>query len=136
MATITPAPLVMKDCLVKIAADNYEAALSGITLTPTTPIFTFSGLTPTAKTTASGNADWAAQIDYVQDWDTGGSFSNYLHGNQGKTVSMEFTPKKGSGKKFLVDVTIVAGAVGGQANAMATTSVTLPCSTPVITPVV
>lgn len=133
MATITPVPLVMRDCLVKIAADNFEAALSGVTLTPTTPTFTFRGLTPTASYTAAGNADWAAQIDYVQDWDTAGSFSNYLLSNAGKTVSMAFTPKNKSGKLFTVDVTIIAGPVGGQTNALALSSVTLPAATPVVT---
>jgi hypothetical protein len=132
MANIVPVPLVMKDCLVKVATDNYEAALSGVTLTPTTPTFTFSGLTPTAKYTAAGNPDWLAAIDYVQDWDTVGSFSNYLHANQGKTVSMEFTPKAKSGKKFTVDVTIIAGAIGGAGGALASTSVSLPAGTPVV----
>ena len=132
MANIVPVPLVMKDCLVKVATDNYEAALSGVALTPTTPTFTFRGLTPTAVYPAVGNPDWAAQLDYVQDWDTAGSLSNYLQANQGKTVSMEFTPKAKSGKKFTVDVTIIAGPIGGQTNALATSSVTLPAGSPVV----
>lgn len=133
MATITPVPLVMKDCLVKIAADNFEASLSGVTLTPTTPTFVFTGLTPAAKYTAVGNPDWNAQLDYVQDWETAGSLSNYLLANIGKTVAMEFTPKSKTGKIFKSNVTILPGAVGGTGNALATSSVTLPSDTPVVT---
>lgn len=131
MAVITPVPLVMKDAIAKIAADNFEAALSGVTITPTTPTYTFKGIGKNANYTAVGDPDWVCQLDYVQDWDTPGSLANYLLANVGKTVAIEFTPKAKSGRIFKANVTIVPGAIGGQTNAMAMTSVSLPCDSPV-----
>jgi len=131
MATIAPKPLFMKDVLMKIGADNYEAGLSGVTFTPSSSPVTWGGLTPTSTFSDSPSPTWTAQLDYVQDWETTGSLSQYLFDNTGKSVVAEFTPKRGLGKKFTATVTLVAGPIGGTASAFATSSVTLGSTFPV-----
>lgn len=133
MSTIAVKPLVLKDVLLKIAADNYEKHVSGVTFVPSSSQIQWQGLTPDAAFTDVANATWAVTLNYVQDWETDDSLSQYLYENEGETVEMVFTPVKGAGKKtFTVNVTITPGQIGGEVNAYATTSVTLGSDKPVI----
>jgi hypothetical protein len=133
MAAIAVKPLVLKDVLLTVGDDNYEKHVSGVTFTPSSSTITWQGLSPDAKFTDVTAADWTVAVNYVQDWETEDSLSAYLFENEGETVSMTFTPSKGAGKKtFTADVTITPGAIGGEVNAYATTSVTLGSTKPVI----
>ncbi len=133
MGQIAVQPLVLKDALLKIAADNYEKHVSGVTFTPASSQISWAGLTPDAVFTDASAPTWTVTINYVQDWETADSLSQYLFENSGETVVMEFTPKAGTGNKtFTANVTIVPGAIGGDVNAYATTSVTLGSDKPVI----
>lgn len=129
MATITPKPLFLKDCLMQIATDNYEAGIAGVTITPPSPV-KFQGLTPTS-TFSETPAEWVCQLDYVQDWESTGSLSQYLLDNIGKQVTAVFTPKAKTGKKFTVTITIQPGPIGGPGGAFASASVSLSSSIPV-----
>lgn len=133
MATIAVKPLMLKDVLLTIEADNYEKHVSGVSFVPAAGTATWQGLTPEAVFTDVANATWTATLNYVQDWETNDSLAEYLFEHEGDTVTMVFTPVKGSGKKtFTADVTITPGTIGGEVNAYATTSVTLPSTKPVI----
>lgn len=133
MATIAVKPLMLKDVLLVIEADNYEKHVSGVSFVPTAAQATWQGLTPDATFTDVANATWAVTLNYVQDWDTANSLSEYLFENEGETVTMVFTPIKGTGKKtFTAQVTITPGQIGGEVNAYATTSVTLGSTKPVV----
>lgn len=133
MPTIEVKPLVLKDCIVTIGTDGYEKHLSGVSFTPTAAQINWNGLTPDAAFTDVASATWAATLNYVQDWETEDSLSQYLFEHEGETVPMVFTPVKGTGKKtFTADVTITPGAIGGEVNAYAATSVTLGSTKPVI----
>lgn len=120
-------PLFLKDCLVKVAADAFQAELSAVKFTPTASTATWKGLTPSSVHTAQGTATWVAELTYAQDWDTAASLSNYLHENEGQTKTFLFEPKAG-GVGFTVSVTITPGAIGGAVDAFAESSVTLPCA--------
>lgn len=133
MTTIAVKPLVLKDVLLKIAVDNYEKHVSGVMWVPTAAQIQWQGLTPEAVFTDVANATWALTLNYVQDWETEDSLSQYLFENEGETVEMVFTPVKGTGNKtFTAQVTITPGQIGGEVNAYATTSVTLGSTKPVI----
>lgn len=133
MSTIEVKPLVLKDVLLKIAADNYEKHVSGVMWVPSSPTASWQGLVPAASFTDTGTATYQLTLNYVQDWETDDSLAQYLHEHEGQTVEMVFTPVKGTGKKtFTADVTIVPGQIGGEVNAYATTSVTLGSTKPVI----
>ncbi|WP_144797705.1 hypothetical protein [Microbacterium paludicola] len=133
MASIAVKPLVLKDVTLTVGTDNYEKHVSSVTFTPSSSTITWQGLNPDAKFTDVTSADWTVAIEFVQDWETEDSFSQYLFENEGETETMVFTPKKGTGNKtFTADVTITPGAIGGTVNAYATTSVTLGSTKPVI----
>ncbi|MDR7113883.1 hypothetical protein J2X03_003785 [Microbacterium trichothecenolyticum] len=133
MTTIAVKPLVLKDVLLKIATDNYEKHVSGVSWVPTAAQIQWQGLTPDAVFSDVANATWALTLNYVQDWETEDSLAQYLFEHEGETIEMVFTPVKGTGKKtFTADVTITPGQIGGEVNAYATTSVTLGSTKPVI----
>lgn len=133
MATIAVKPLVLKDCIVKIGEDGYEKHLSGVSFVPSAAQINWHGLTPDSGFTDVGTAEWAVTLNYVQDWETDDSLSQFLFEHEGETVPMVFTPVKGAGKKtFTSSVTITPGQIGGEVNAYATTSVTLGSTKPAI----
>lgn len=133
MATIAVKPLVLKDVLLTIESDDYEKHVSGVAFNPSSSQIEWRGLSPDAVFTDVTNATWACTLDYVQDWETADSLSQYLFEHEGETVTMVFTPVKGTGNKtFTAEVTITPGSIGGQVNAFATTSVTLGSTKPVI----
>ncbi|MCU1439994.1 MAG: hypothetical protein JWP85_991 [Rhodoglobus sp.] len=134
MTTIAVAPLVLKDVLLTIGTDNYEKHVSGVVFTPKASTISWQGLTPAAKFTDVTAAEWTCVLSYVQDWETTNSLSAYLFANEGDTIAVEFKPKSGSGPTFEANLVITPGAIGGQVNAYATTSVTLGSDRPVLVP--
>ena len=137
MATLDVQPLVMKDVelLLGDGTDDFRKHVSGVTYTPTTPTQTWTGLGQNTHTDV-GSPTWVLQLDYVQDWDSADSLSRWLFDHQGETVAAEFRPRAGTGPAFGSNVTIVPGAIGGQVNAYATTSVQLGTDAPQLLPAV
>ncbi|ROS57201.1 hypothetical protein [Frigoribacterium sp. PhB118] len=124
MADIAVTPFALTDATVKVAADNFAAAISAVEFVPTVPTFNFTGLTPSAVFNFSGAPAWVVNLSGAQDWATATSISNYLLANQGKTVEMQFAPIKG-GKAFKANVTIVPTNIGGTVNTVPVFAVTL-----------
>lgn len=124
MATIDVKPIVLRDCTLTVAADDYAKHVSGVTITPTTGSVTWNGLTPDAAFNFPTATTWGAQLDYAQDWETANSLSRYLFDHEGEEVTMTFEPVAG-GLGWEIDVVIAPGSIGGQVNAVAASSVTL-----------
>ncbi|PPG53418.1 hypothetical protein C5C41_06750 [Rathayibacter sp. AY1E9] len=124
MATIAANPYVLRDVSLKIAADNYEKAVSAVAFTPTTASVTWQGGTPDASFTMAGATTWVCTITFSQDWDTAGSLSNLLFDSDGQTKAIEFRPIAG-GVGFKADVILVPGAMGGAIGSTGEASVTL-----------
>jgi hypothetical protein len=124
MATIAVQPFALTDAVVKVAADNYEAAVSAIEFVPNVATFSFAGLTPAAQFNFAGSPSWVVNLSGAQDWATATSLSNYLLANAGKNVEMQFAPIKG-GKAYKATVTIVPTTIGGSVNTVPVFSVTL-----------
>lgn len=108
-----------------IGTDGYKAAVESCVLTPTTPTEKFRDIGGGIQV-ISGPPEWDLQINLAQDLKTTNSLSQYLISNQGTKKTVVFTPQTG-GKGFTITALIIAGAVGGAANALAKASVTLPC---------
>ena len=126
MTVIAVQPIVYKDVSLKIEADNYEAHVSKVELTPSVNTQTWKGLTPSASFTDSSSPAWVAALDYAQDWETPNSLSRYLFEHQGETVTAIFQPKAGSGlPAFTVELVITPGPIGGSIDAFSTGSVSL-----------
>lgn len=125
MANIAASPFVLKDAVLKVGADNYEASVSQVEFTPSTSTTTWAGLTPSAVFSAVGSSTWVVTFSGAQDWDDINSLSNYLLDNEGDTVVIDFHPVNG-GAGFRATVTLVAPAIGGTVNGVPVFTVSLP----------
>lgn len=136
MAQINVQPLYLKDVVLTVDGDTYEKHVSGVTFTPSVSTATFKGLESDAVFTQASNASWTVDLTYVQDWDTADSLSAYLFNNAGSEITLSFLPQTGSGT-WTATVIVVPGAVGGQVDAYATSTVSLPVQgQPTYTPAV
>ncbi|MEN0103331.1 MAG: hypothetical protein AAGC90_10430, partial [Curtobacterium sp.] len=116
-------PITLNDVTFKVEDDNYEAAVSSVSLDPQSGLATFKGMTPSAVFNFPQATTWQAAITFAQDWETEDSLSNYLFDHQGETVTVQFAPKRG-GRTWEVDLVIVPGSIGGAVDAVATSTVT------------
>ena len=125
MATIAVSPFVLKDVLLTVELDNYEAHVSQVEFTPTAATQTWQGLTPTASYTDVSAATWTCTLTYAQDWETANSLAIYLFNNEGQSVDVTFKPKSGSGPSFDATLIVTPGVIGGTVNQFAVATVTL-----------
>lgn len=125
MVQITPKPIVLKDILMTIGADSYEKQVNGVTFTPAVSQQVWQGLSPTASFTETTTATWTADLAYAQDWETNGSFSRYLHANEGVTAAAVFKPRLAAGSSFSASLVLTPGAIGGAVNTFQEATVTL-----------
>lgn len=125
MATIAVTPIVLKDCIVSIEDDDYAAAVSAVTITPSSSTVIFKGLKPGAVFTDVTEASWTLGLTFAQDWVAAGSLSRYLFDNEGLVKSAVIKPQSGIGPSFSVEIVITPGAIGGQVDQPATATVTL-----------
>lgn len=133
MPLIDVSPLFLEAVTLRIDADNYEQHVSGVSFVPSpaSPAV-WTGLGGNTHTATSGAAPWTCQLNYVQDWETDDSLSRYLHEHAGERVPVSFTPLAG-GDTFYATITLVPGAIGGEGQAYATTSVTCGSTRPTTT---
>ena len=127
MAKIAVNPFVLKDVLLQVAADNYEAHVSQVQFDPSSSIQTWKGLTPTSVHTDATTATWQGTLAYAQDWETPNSLARYLYDHEGEEIDVVFRPRSGSGPSFSVTIIVTPGSIGGTVDAYATASVTVGC---------
>lgn len=125
MATIAVNPFILKDVLLTLDADNYEAHVSQVEFTPSSSPQTWQGLTPTATFTDVTTATWTCVLNYAQDWSNPDSLSYKLHAEEGAEWPVVFKPVSGSGPTVTATLIVTPGAIGGTVNSYATASVTL-----------
>lgn len=127
MATIAAQPFVLKDALLKVGADNYEAHVSSVLFTPSSSGITWQGLTPASAFSDAGSPTWTCTIEYAQDWKTANSLAQYLLANAGTQKVVEFRPQgTATGNPiFTATVVIVPGPIGGSVNTVQAASVTM-----------
>lgn len=138
MAIIDVNPLVMRDVELTIITSSgpsvsasYQKHVDAVTFTPAAATVTWTGLGKNVHTDVA-TATWTLVLNYVQDWDTDGSLSEFLYSNEGDTFPVTFRPRNGVGKSFTSNVVVTPGAIGGTVNTFATTTVTLGCDKPQI----
>jgi hypothetical protein len=125
MTIVSVTPFSLKNAVVQIDADDYAAAVSSVTMTPSASSVTFKGLKPSSVFTDMGAATWTLELGYAQDWSNPDSLSRYLLANEGTTKSAVITPQDGTGPSFNVTVIITPGQIGGAVDQIATATVTL-----------
>lgn len=126
MVDIAVAPIVMKNSSLLVPTDDYAAHVSAVTITPTAPTFSWTGLAGNVFN-AAGAATWVCVFQYAQDWVTANSLSQYLHANEGNIITVTFRPVEG-GPGATVPLIVVPGAYGGAVNTVAVATATLPCT--------
>lgn len=129
-----PTPLVLKDVIMEIGADDFAKHVSSVAFVPSASTVTWQGMSPDASFSDVGLATWTLQLTYAQDWTAATSLSRYLFENEGDTVAVEFKPKSGVGPSFTANVTITPGQIGGAVNAVSEATVTLGSDKPVLVP--
>ena len=125
MPEIAVDPFLMQDAILNFALDDYAAAVSSATLTPTAANVTWKGLKPAAVFTFAAAATWTLDLEYAQDWETANSLAQYLYLHEGETIAATLTPQDGLGQAWAVNVIITPGAVGGAVDTVAVGSVSL-----------
>jgi len=128
MAIIAAAPLVLKDSVFAVAADQYQAHVSTVEFVPAAGTVNWKGLTPTAVFTGVTSATWTCNLSFAQDWSTTNSLSKYLFDNEGKTVVVKFLPQTvttGTTPTWTATVYVTPGSIGGAVDSVAVASVTL-----------
>lgn len=129
-------PLLLKDVTMTLDADaggvgtpvDFAIELTAVTFTPAATTSTLRTLSPEGVYSSTSTATWSATLEYVQDWDSTTSLSRFLFDNEGAEVPAVFKPRSGSGPSFEATLVITPGAIGGQVDAWAQTSVTLGCT--------
>lgn len=129
MATIASSPFVLKDAVLTIDTDDYEAHVSSVAITPTMSTVTWQGITPAATFSDTTAPTWACALTYAQDWTTPTSLSQYLMDNAGQQKTLVFKPVGATSGDpiFTVDVMIAPGPIGGAVNTVQVGTVTLGC---------
>lgn len=129
MATIASSPFVLKDAVLTIDTDDYEAHVSSVAITPTMSTVTWQGITPAATFSDTTAPTWACALTYAQDWTTPTSLSQYLMDNAGTQKTLVFKPVGATSGDpiFTVDVMIAPGPIGGAVNTVQVGTVTLGC---------
>ena len=123
MVNIALQPFSMASATLKIAADNFEEAVSAVEFVPTaqsTPFTAINGKT----VTITGKAAWVVNISYAQDWSSATSLARYLFDNETESAEVVFVPDDGS-DSVEATVTLTPGSIGGAANSLAVGSVSL-----------
>lgn len=134
MPKIAVNPFMLTDALFTVGADDFEAHVSKVEFAPTSTSATFKGLSPDSSFTFSGAPTWVANIDYAQDWENPKSLSNYLMEHIGERIEVIFEPVKG-GRSVTATLSIQPGAIGGAVDAVATATVSLGSTKPVLEPI-
>lgn len=129
MAKIAVNPRLLRDYVIEVGTNSYEAATASVTFTPTVPQQTWTGGDDQTYS-ESGPATWAVTIGRMQDWGTADSLARTLHLNEGQQVAAVFRPKRGIGPRFMSTITIAPGAIGGANGAWPVGDVTMGCTHP------
>lgn len=129
MPAISAAPFVLKDAVLNVDADSYEAHVSSVQFAPTSSTVTWQGITPAASFSDSTSPTWTCTLAYAQDWTTADALSQYLMDNAGQTKTIVFQPLGATSgdPTFTAEVIIAAGPIGGPVNTVQVGTVTLGC---------
>ena len=126
MAEIAVQPIMLKDMVIQIGSDDFAAAVSSATITPTSSLTTWKGLKPESVHTFPAAPTYALSLEYAQDWAAVTSLSRYLFDHDGETITgVVLEPTSGVGTRWTFNLVIIPGAVGGAVDTVATATVEL-----------
>lgn len=129
MAKIAVNPRLLRDYIIQLGDDSYEAATASVSFTPTVQQQTWIG-GDDATYSESGPATWTCTIGRMQDWQTANSLARFLHTQEGQQVPATFRPKRGMGPRFTSTLTIAPGLIGGTNGTWPVGDVVMGCTHP------
>jgi hypothetical protein len=128
-------PFILGASVLTLDAGTYEGQISGAVFTPSASITNWTAINSDTHAFTSP-ATWVLDLTYAQDFQDAASLALYLHENEGTVVSAVFTPIEG-GSTVTANVSITPGAIGaGDTTSVASSTVSLGSTKPVIAPVV
>lgn len=127
-------PFILGAATLTLGGDAYEGQVSGAVFTPSASVTTWTAIT-SATHSFTSPATWVLDLSYAQDWNFADALSRYLHENEGDVVAAVFEPVDG-GPAVSANVTITPGAIGGDSTAVATGTIQLGSTKPVVAAVI
>lgn len=131
MTKIGVNPRLMRDYVVALTDDTYEAATASVLFTPTVQTQNWTG-GDDATYSESSPPIWTVAIGKMQDWENANSLARQLHtlGRTGAQIALVFKPRRLSGPRFSTTISAVPGAIGGTNGAWPQDTVTMGCTWP------
>lgn len=124
MAVIGLQPIMLKDAMFTVAADDYSASVIEATFLPQ-PEVGWMNLLCSARRPFVSSVQWSLQLGFVQDFVTEGALTEYLTENAGGSKVVTLSPISG-GRTVSATVLIVPASMGGVPNQQLTAVVSLP----------
>lgn len=129
MPEIAVSPIFLQDAVLTLgegAADDFAAAVSSLTLTPSSSAVVWKGLKPGASFTRQTKSTWTLDLGYAQDWSEAESLSVYLYEHEGESVPFNVQPDDDTGQDAFTGTVIIApGAIGGAVDTFGESTVSL-----------
>lgn len=116
-------PVIIEDVLLSLDGVDYAEALDSVILAPTTAKTKFKAVNGKKKSRVA-KPDWVLTLNHGQSFDRA-SLTAQLITRHGESVPFILTPQSGSLAKIEGSVTLEAVQVGGAAEAVATSGVSL-----------
>lgn len=123
-------PFILGASTLTLDGDAYEGQINSAVFTPSASVTTWTAIDSSTYSFTSP-ATWVLDLGYAQDWAFADALSRYLHENEGAVVSAVFEPIDG-GPSVTATVTITPGAIGGDSTAVATGTIQLGSTKPVV----
>lgn len=126
-------PIIMRNAILVFGETEsggvaFQIQARSVVLTPDTNVQRTKTLSPAGQFADVDDPEWTLEIAYLVGnvTDVGEeAFADYLLANKGDKVPVYFRPVAG-GKGYKVNVTLIAGAIGGEQGSFSEQSVSLP----------
>jgi hypothetical protein len=127
MSIIDIDPLLIEDAVVTFGTNDHSAAVRSAVFNPNATVQRWRGMSKTSQV-KKYTTDWALDLEKAQDWETANSLSLYLRANEGLEVPVTVKPRSGSGPTFSATVLVPPIPIGGVAEQIATSTISLGCT--------
>lgn len=124
------APRMTKNLSFKIGAAEFQLEVSNVEIVPS-PV-TWQGGTENA---VYADATWAANVTAVNDYQTAESFFNFCLEHKYERAVLTYMPDEDGDFEAVTNVTIMPPTIGGPVNAFNESTLSMPATEPVISPI-
>lgn len=124
MAVIGVVPIQMKDATLMIAGDDFTAAVSSVTFTPSPQWILAQDIFGRRRRAVLASVSWSCRVSLLQDG-SATSLHRYLLAHAGESKVVVFTPEAG-GVAYMATVVLAPGNIGGTAADLLQADVDLP----------